>query len=139
MRQKFALLLIALGLGGAIEHTAVCAEPALSDVLHTYLREFHQADTEVALQVAGNALHAPEVISDFYARRSYRLAWATQAGLLPHADTLVEALHGSADDGLEPQHFHLDTLDAMLAGIRQWQQTSTPLKPVYRWWARANP
>ncbi len=130
MRQKFVLLLIALGLGGAIEHTAVCAEPALSDVLHTYLREFHQADTEGALQVAGNALHAPEVISDFYARRSYRLAWATQAGLLPHADTLVEALHGSADDGLEPQHFHLDTLDAMLAGIRQWQQTSTPLKPV---------
>ena len=130
VRQKVVLLLIALGLGGAIEPSAVLAAPVLSDVLHTHLRELRQADTRGALRVAGNVLHAPEVISDFYAQRSYRLAWATQAGPLPHTDTLIEALHGAADDGLEPQHLHLATLNALLADIRQQQQTSISLKPV---------
>jgi murein L,D-transpeptidase YcbB/YkuD len=123
-------LLIALGLGGAFDHSAVHALPALSDLLHTHLRELQQANATGGGRVAGNVLHALEVVSDFYAQRSYRLAWATQTGPLPHADILMEALHGVVDDGLEPQHLHLATLDALLTGLRQLQQTSAPLKPV---------
>jgi len=79
-----------------------------------------------AAQAAGYLACAGELICGiaelprFYAQRNYRPAWiTTDDRTFALADEMVQQLEEARYDGLTPQHYHLDSIRALLQTARQ--------------------
>jgi murein L,D-transpeptidase YcbB/YkuD len=65
----------------------------------------------------------------FYAQRQYRPIWITTAESFPLADELVRCLEDARHDGLQPRHYHLDSIRSLLQSARQEAAAGRPLDP----------
>ena len=54
------------------------------------------------------------VLSRFYERRAFRPAWMEQDGRFAQAQDLVDSIHKSALEGLNPDVYHLSAIEALL-------------------------
>jgi murein L,D-transpeptidase YcbB/YkuD len=64
------------------------------------------------LKVKGESIHAPLMLSLFYARRNYRPAWSDNNGPLPQVDTFIKLISKSDLEGLKPEDYHLAKIEA---------------------------
>ena len=75
------------------------------------------------MAVRGQTLNK-EQLQAFYAARGYRLAWDEDAaGLGPKAAIVVGALIAAADEGLEPQDYHVREIGALAAASTDVDRT----------------
>ncbi len=58
-----------------------------------------------------------DVLPDFYRARDFRPAWTDNGRVLADASAFLDALRLVAEDGLDPENYHLATLEAMLTEI----------------------
>jgi murein L,D-transpeptidase YcbB/YkuD len=58
-----------------------------------------------------------DVLPDFYRARDFRPAWTDNGLVLADAVAFLDALRLVAEDGLDPENYHLAALDALLAEI----------------------
>jgi murein L,D-transpeptidase YcbB/YkuD len=58
-----------------------------------------------------------DVLPEFYRARDFRPAWTDNGLVLADAVAFLDALRLVADDGLEPENYHLAALDSLLAEI----------------------
>jgi murein L,D-transpeptidase YcbB/YkuD len=65
----------------------------------------------------------------FYALRQYRPVWITTGGIFPLADELVQCLEAARQDGLPPEHYHLDSIRMLLQIAKQQATAGRPLDP----------
>lgn len=66
------------------------------------------------LVVATDVILASEALPAFYEKRAYRIAWSGNRGPLPHAYELRRAIEASYAEGLRPEDYHLELIDAAL-------------------------
>ena len=64
--------------------------------------------------VEGEPLCASVLVERFYRRRNYRPAWREDGGTI-QAEPLMRAVEDAHDDGLTPDHYHLDLIKSLLA------------------------
>ncbi|MBD3235773.1 MAG: L,D-transpeptidase family protein [Candidatus Eisenbacteria bacterium] len=65
-----------------------------------------------ALDAMGDRIHSRVELPRFYERRGFALAWSSRGILLPMADSLIVALESLADEGLNPEDYHLSAIRA---------------------------
>jgi murein L,D-transpeptidase YcbB/YkuD len=58
-----------------------------------------------------------DVLPEFYRARDFRPAWTDDGLALANASAFLNALRLVAEDGLDPENYHLDTLEALLSEI----------------------
>ena len=58
-----------------------------------------------------------DVLPEFYRARDFRPAWTDNGLVLADAVAFLDALRLVADDGLDPENYHLAALDSLLAEI----------------------
>jgi L,D-transpeptidase YcbB len=58
-----------------------------------------------------------DVLPDFYRARDFRPAWTDNGLVLADASAFLDALRLVAEDGLDPENYHLATLEALLTQI----------------------
>jgi len=58
-----------------------------------------------------------DVLPDFYRARDFRPAWTDNGLVLADASSFLDALRLVAEDGLDPENYHLAALDSLLAEI----------------------
>lgn len=61
-------------------------------------------------RVAGETLHAVSLLKIFYEPRNYRPAWQSQKQIR----SMINAIHQSDRDGLNPLHYHLNQIDSLI-------------------------
>lgn len=59
-----------------------------------------------------------DVLPDFYRARDFRPAWTDDGLALANATAFLNALRLVAEDGLDPENYHLAALESLLAGIK---------------------
>ena len=59
-----------------------------------------------------------DVLSSFYRARGFRPAWIDDGLALSNAAAFLEALRGVSGDGLDPDNYHLSTLESLFAEIQ---------------------
>jgi murein L,D-transpeptidase YcbB/YkuD len=69
------------------------------------------------------------MLSRFYARRNYLLAWFNDDGPLPQVDALVSTIREANREGLRPDEYNLGTIEDKLREVRQAQEMNTMLDP----------
>jgi murein L,D-transpeptidase YcbB/YkuD len=68
-----------------------------------------------------------EMLQSLYAERLYRPVWSSNAGLLPQADVLLDAIRHAEEEGLRPADYFLSAIEAQLAQMRpQTAPTALP-------------
>jgi murein L,D-transpeptidase YcbB/YkuD len=83
-----------------------------------------------ALKVRGEMIYASEALPQFYERRAYRIAWSGNGGPLPQTDSLILAIRSAGAEGLNPQDYHLDKIEAAVRDMRRGRLLPGPIKPA---------
>lgn len=68
---------------------------------------------------SGETLRFPAELRIFYTRRGFRTAWTDHDGILPVAASLRNALLKAALHGLDPEEYHLVSLERLFSQIRK--------------------
>jgi murein L,D-transpeptidase YcbB/YkuD len=71
------------------------------------------------LVVATDLILASQALPAFYEKRAYRVAWSGNRGPLPQAYELRRAIELSYAEGLRPEDYHLELIDAALERLRR--------------------
>ena len=67
--------------------------------------------------VAGDTVHAPALVAAFYAQRNFQPAWPGVDRQFRLAAELLEAIQGIDREGLNPDHYHLSAMEALLGRV----------------------
>ncbi len=123
------LLTLAL-LGGTLllSFESVLAR-SLSDRVSEGLRNRITISTQPQEIVNGTELlFRPAMLSRFHGNRAFQPAWSTEEGPRAQATSLVKAIHGAILEGLEPEDYHLATIETLLAEVRHNIATNRSLE-----------
>ena len=91
----------------------------LSDQVSEGLRNRITLSTQPQEIVNGTELlFRPAMLSGFHKDRVFQPAWSTEEGPRAQATSLVKAIHGAILEGLEPEDYHLATIETLLAELR---------------------
>jgi murein L,D-transpeptidase YcbB/YkuD len=96
--------------------STVASVDPVEDLLRHRLEE--GGDRSVIL-VAGEPLCAMEHLRHFYQRRTYQPAWYRGAEPLPQAHSLIRAIRGAYEEGLNPADYHLAAIEKLLEAVPQ--------------------
>ncbi len=102
----------------------------LSDQVSEGLRNRITLSTQPQEIVNGTELlFRPAMLSGFHKDRVFQPAWSTEEGPRAQATSLVKAIHGAILEGLEPEDYHLATIETLLAEVRHNIATNRSLEP----------
>lgn len=102
----------------------------LSDRVSEGLRNRITLSTQPQEIVNGTELlFRPAMLSGFHKDRVFQPAWSTEEGPRAQATSLVKAIHGAILEGLEPEDYHLATIETLLAEVRHNIATNRSLEP----------
>lgn len=102
----------------------------LSDQVSEGLRNRITLSTQPQEIVNGTELlFRPAMLSGFHKDRVFQPAWSTEEGPRAQATSLVKAIHGAILEGLEPEGYHLATIETLLAEVRHNIATNRSLEP----------
>lgn len=102
----------------------------LSDQVSEGLRNRITLSTQPQEIVNGTELlFRPAMLSGFHKDRVFQPAWSTEEGPRAQATSLVKAIHGAILEGLEPEDYHLATIETLLAELRHNIVTNRSLEP----------
>jgi murein L,D-transpeptidase YcbB/YkuD len=65
-----------------------------------------------------DSIYSYDLVHAFYEERAFRPAWSSPKGILPDADSLIDAIKAADREGLRPQDYHLSALEAILHEIK---------------------
>jgi L,D-transpeptidase YcbB len=82
-------------------------------------------DPPVLLYVAGKKNHAVEELARFYMMRHFEPAWTVQGEPTSQAMMFVNALNMAEQDGLRPETYHLEAIQAMLEALKEIETISS--------------
>jgi L,D-transpeptidase YcbB len=70
------------------------------------------------LYVAGKKNHAAEALAKFYKMRRFEPAWTVQGKPTVHADMFLTVLNMAEQDGLQPETYHLGTIQEIIEAVK---------------------
>jgi murein L,D-transpeptidase YcbB/YkuD len=92
----------------------------LSGRVREHLRNrIEDGGTPLYMRVGEDIIQAAWALPQFYGQRGYLPAWIDDHGPTTLASDLLTALVQSADEGLQPRHYHVATIEALLALARE--------------------
>lgn len=81
------------------------------------------------IAVGKELIYASIALPLFYERRGYLPAWSDEAGPLPLADSLIEAISRADQQGLRPADYHYAKIKSTHSEVRLNQNRGRPLNP----------
>jgi murein L,D-transpeptidase YcbB/YkuD len=121
MAAFFIFLWPAMGMANTVTN-------ALSEQIQ---KRFDAAVESPLILREGATAHAPGVLSEIYAARSFRPAWINSQGPLAPAETLLNAIGQAGQEGLEPEEYHLAAMTALVSAWRTSREHNLPF-PIAR-------
>ncbi|MFA7536818.1 MAG: L,D-transpeptidase family protein [Desulfuromonadales bacterium] len=98
---------------------ACCASVSAAEPPDSSLQEAlrKRLENPPLIPAVGAALHAGAALPDFYQRRLYRPAWIQGEKPAPAAAELLSALAEAQNEGLDPDHYHRQAIQALLTEL----------------------
>jgi len=76
-------------------------------------------------RIGEERIHASKAVSHFYEKRSYKLAWGDEKGIIPEARELINTIHLAGLEGLNPEDYHLEAIEKTIARFKdQWMKNN---------------
>jgi L,D-transpeptidase YcbB len=102
----------------------------LSDRVREGIRNrIEAAGIPPVMPVGDEFIYASVELIRFYERRTYRWAWSNEKGPLHQAGTLMNAVRKAYHEGLQPNHYHLGRLEAILENVGESRASVRPFNP----------
>ena len=70
------------------------------------------------LRAVGERVHSAVALPRFYEDRAFQPVWLAGGVPGPLADSMVAAIRAAADDGLDPEDYHLELISTLVAELR---------------------
>lgn len=86
-----------------------------------------EAGVPPQIPIGREVIHADTMLLRFYVDRAFRPAWMNKKGPLSLADSLVKSIRFAHHEGLRPEHYHIQEIEAMLDSVRQAKKEKKPL------------
>lgn len=100
----------------AISSRPIMAQPTQQDpVAEGIRRRAELPDVFTGRASDMEPIYASDALPRFYLQREFRPAWSDSRRPLPTATALIGALEAAAEEGLEPEDYHLDRITRLLA------------------------
>jgi len=91
------------------------APPTPDAQVQDLLRErLEPAGADGPISIGDEVIHASTALPAFYERRVYMPAWTASAGGRPLRDAYLESLRAAGGDAVDPRHYHLERIEALL-------------------------
>ena len=120
-------ILLAILLAGCGDNHSII-DPSSSEIQNKIL----SAGDPPRVIVQSDSVLSFSLVRLFYEARSYRPAWSSPNGMLPDADSLLEAIKMAERDGLHREDYHLRALDSALVGLQSPRHQSEQFDPSQR-------
>lgn len=133
MTRKSILLAFALLLLSApsfAESSDTAPDPMIAAVEEAIRVRLETLRANRRLNVGGERIYSPALLSDFYGRRAYRPAWSRDGRPTPLADEMASQIGQAAAQGLVPGHYHSQPIAARLAEFSRGRTTAGTLADV---------
>ena len=108
--------------------TPVLSQTAAVEVGEFLRNRIEAAGSPLLLCVEDDTIHASVMLPIFYEQRVFEPAWSSSRGLQA-ARELIDSIRRAGLEGLEPQDYHLQTIQSVLLRIEKEHQTETPYNP----------
>ncbi len=82
----------------------------------------------MSLEAAGQTLFTTSLLRELYEARGFQTLWLDEGRPLPALAELPEAIAGAHEEGLNPQDYHLEALQAVMA---EFEASGSDLPPRY--------
>lgn len=112
-------MLLMVWLGAAAGAQAASELPLANHISEYIWEQIHTAGNPPQLRVGGETLRSVSRVAQLYTRRLFWTIWSTEAGLIPQAESLIQALREAESEGMRPRDYHLARLDSLRAELRQ--------------------
>ena len=123
LTRSFTVCALAIGIAACSKgDDGAIAKPESKERLQTMLEKADS--TTVVPLVAGDTLHLSTATIDFYRRRKWRAAWATEDNLTDQGKKILSAVAGADADGLSPVRYRYDVIQKMLASLKTDQNAA---------------
>jgi murein L,D-transpeptidase YcbB/YkuD len=127
MRKR--LLILAMVCGSVLLADQNNAVENLSEQVSALIRERIPGTPGAQVVCRQEKLCGSEVLPRFYMLRAFRPAWTTDDGPIPQAGDLVDAIRGADREGLNPEDYHLDLIETLLAKTAHDKAMNRPHQP----------
>jgi len=95
--------------------TSAQSPPGVRDRIADQLRARIESSTEpVGIAIGAETVRAHRGLPEFYSGRDYRSAWIGEGRPLTHAQRLVHSIRTASQHGLDPEDYHLQSIEALL-------------------------
>jgi len=88
------------------------------------------AEASGEILVGEEMVMAQPELSEFYTTRDFRPAWSNTDGPLIQAHRLVNSIHAASQHGLEPEDYHLLSIEGLLQEAEGSRQAGSPPAPA---------
>jgi murein L,D-transpeptidase YcbB/YkuD len=122
------ILFILIGFICSVLATLSAAAELAPESFESHLRQRiaqNQANQLFACQ--GELICGIAELPRFYSNRSYQPAWVNTTGPLPRLNDLISGIRHSEHEGLQPEDYHLTTIQTLLQEIQQASELQQPL------------
>ena len=122
------ILFILIGFICSVLATLSAAAELAPESFESHLRQRiaqNQANQLFACQ--GELICGIAELPRFYSNRSYQPAWVNTTGPLPRLNDLISGFRHSEHEGLQPENYHLTTIQTLLQEIQQASELQQPL------------
>jgi murein L,D-transpeptidase YcbB/YkuD len=79
---------------------------------------FTSEDARSWVTTGGDSVYSYDMAAVFYRKRDFQPAWAGSDSRFAQADALISAIHEADLEGLSPEYYHIEAIEALLAALR---------------------
>ena len=127
--MRKGLLILAMVCGSVLLAAPSSAVENLSDQVGAQIRGRIPGASGAEVFCRAEKLCGSKVLPRFYMLRAFRPAWTTDNGPVPQASDLVDAIRSADREGLNPEDYHLDLIETLLAEAAHDKAMNRPLQP----------
>ena len=99
----------------------------LTEQVATHLQNrLIEAGVPPQIPIGREIIHADTMLLRFYVDRAFRPAWMNKKGPVSLADSLVKSIRFAHHEGLRPEHYHIQEIEAMLDSVRRAKKEKKP-------------
>jgi len=131
--SRFGLLIAKVAVYATLCLGVASAVDPIDPVQDLLRQRLEEAPERSVILVANEPVCTIEHLRRFYQRRTYQPAWCLGAEPLPQAHSLIRAVRGAYQEGLNPADYHLAAIEKLLRAVPQTSpavNSQTPLERV---------
>lgn len=118
MHRAIPISVVLITAAGLLIYGENSSQAELAGIAERLRNRIEAGEALEEIVACGDLVYCSSAVPEFYERRGFRPAWVDESGPQPLTDSLLKAIAGAHDEGLNPAHYHLAVIRDLLQELR---------------------